>query len=444
VVQYIKQANIFGKIGENLGKGLAEQLPKEVERGRLAAGLKNLGEQRGQSPYQQFTGLVAAAHEYPQVVQSGTELLKQQGIRQAYANQANRIQGQGGAGGQPALPPNIAQTYAQIGRQSGTGQPNAAPETVSPYQTGQPQVVGTNPLRPETTTVKPMTPQQKVDDINQLAENFPNLTYPDLKAMSDENEQRRIAQPEAERAEDDRLRGIQDRLRTGFDTLLQKKLQKTPADTFKNLTGEMQNNLIRSMNKDLREHPELSEDDVINKWTQKGLDLAKAKSKLDAKLGSSIFALPILLNRSEYRKGLEDLGDVYRQAGNSEEFFNTLREYGFSPRGAGSLAYKNNSTLQKYVDSSQKSGSMLLGHRGDNARKIALGIENLITPQDSILAIANDLVIRDRLFPLNDFLNQIREDKDEIGLTPRQRRELSEAGHVMPYWSDILVLPQGK
>ncbi len=78
--QQIKQANIFGRIGTGLGKGLAEQLPKEVERNRLSSALQTLGEQKGNTPFQNFSGLVGAAHEYPQVVQSGGDLLRQQSI----------------------------------------------------------------------------------------------------------------------------------------------------------------------------------------------------------------------------------------------------------------------------------------------------------------------------------------------------------------------------
>lgn len=80
MAQYIKQGNIFGRIGTGVGKGLAEQLPKEIERNRLGSALEKLGEQKDLSPFQQFTGLIKAAHEYPQVVQSGSDLLRQQAI----------------------------------------------------------------------------------------------------------------------------------------------------------------------------------------------------------------------------------------------------------------------------------------------------------------------------------------------------------------------------
>lgn len=44
MVQVIEQSgDMLGRIGKGIGKGLSEQLPKEVERGRLSEGLKNKG-----------------------------------------------------------------------------------------------------------------------------------------------------------------------------------------------------------------------------------------------------------------------------------------------------------------------------------------------------------------------------------------------------------------
>lgn len=80
MAQYIKQGNIFGRIGTGIGKGLAEQLPKEIERGRLASGLKELGEQKGLTPFQQFSGLASVPGVTPQMIQSGSDLLRQQAI----------------------------------------------------------------------------------------------------------------------------------------------------------------------------------------------------------------------------------------------------------------------------------------------------------------------------------------------------------------------------
>lgn len=105
MAQYIKNANIFGRIGENLGKGLAEQLPKDVERGRLSAGLKHLGEQKGQTPFQQFAGLAGLAPDRPQIIQSGTELLRQQAIIDSV--NANKPKGPSPRSENPSVEPGL-------------------------------------------------------------------------------------------------------------------------------------------------------------------------------------------------------------------------------------------------------------------------------------------------------------------------------------------------
>jgi hypothetical protein len=92
MAQYIKQGNIFGRIGTGIGQGLAEQVPKEIERGRLATGLKQLGEQEGLSPFQQFAALSSVPGITPQMIQSGAELLRQQGIAQGFKNFAAQNQ----------------------------------------------------------------------------------------------------------------------------------------------------------------------------------------------------------------------------------------------------------------------------------------------------------------------------------------------------------------
>lgn len=78
-MQQIKQnLGLFGRIGKNVGESLAEQIPRETERNRLSSGLKKLGEQQGLSPFQRFSELAAIPGVTPQILQSGSELLRHQ------------------------------------------------------------------------------------------------------------------------------------------------------------------------------------------------------------------------------------------------------------------------------------------------------------------------------------------------------------------------------
>mgnify|MGYP001611453646 CR=1 FL=1 len=80
MAQYIKNADIFGRIGSGIGQGLSEQLPKEIERGRLASGLKELSQNKDMTPFERFAGLASLPGNTPQIIQSGTDLLRQQAV----------------------------------------------------------------------------------------------------------------------------------------------------------------------------------------------------------------------------------------------------------------------------------------------------------------------------------------------------------------------------
>lgn len=97
---YIKNADLFGRVGSGIGQGLAQQLPEEITRGRLAAGLQNLEGQQGLTPFQQFSRLAATPGITPQMLQSGSELLRQQQYLDALKQQYG--QGQENQGYKPS------------------------------------------------------------------------------------------------------------------------------------------------------------------------------------------------------------------------------------------------------------------------------------------------------------------------------------------------------
>ena len=122
--QKIKQANIFGRIGTGIGQGLSEQLPKEIERGRLASGLRQLN-QRDLPPHEYFTEAlgIPGIGDRPQVIQSLEKLARQRAVirsaedEQKFLNQEiNKFdkaqkEGEGSSSGGPA--PYTSATTAQ-------------------------------------------------------------------------------------------------------------------------------------------------------------------------------------------------------------------------------------------------------------------------------------------------------------------------------------------
>lgn len=93
----IQQGNIWGRLGSGIGQGLGEQLPKEIERGRLASGLRSLGEKKDLDPYQQFTELasIPGAASNPALLQQAGQFLRQRSLidstKQENSNQKDYI-----------------------------------------------------------------------------------------------------------------------------------------------------------------------------------------------------------------------------------------------------------------------------------------------------------------------------------------------------------------
>ncbi len=90
MVQVIeKQGNVFGQVGRGFGQGLAEQIPKEIERNRLRSGLQELSQKKDLTPFQRYSELVSIPGISPQAIQSGGELLTQEARGQQLANRGN-------------------------------------------------------------------------------------------------------------------------------------------------------------------------------------------------------------------------------------------------------------------------------------------------------------------------------------------------------------------
>lgn len=440
----VKQGNIFGRIGSGIGQGLAEQLPKEIDRNRLASGLKQFEQESANlTPMQVVARAAAIPGSTPQLIQTLGELAKQQNIRNAF--------GKGRRGTEDLPPKNQEQDIRnvqfanlpqdQIAR-TGSPQSSQAPN-VSPQEMGQPQIVDRNPLRQEAIPKASWTKEQRNDEIGRIFAEFPNLTFPEAQAMAADNEARDLAQPLGEQAIDTYLQEKQKLATDKFTKQLETKLQKKGENVFADISGEMLNNLQRGMERELRTNPKASVDDVVNNWTNKALDLAKTNSQLDKLAKSSFFATPILLNKEEYRNKLKTYQKDFADAGNTEEFFNKLKaDFMMSPQGAAYLAYPRNKNLRSYLDKVKINKLHEPQKYSYNARKQAADIENLITSNDSLLAIAMDLRTKDPFFDQNSFFNQLREDMDNMSLTKRQTREL-EVGtsSMLPSWGDLLILP---
>ena len=65
----VSQGSLAGRLGSGLGQGLAEQIPKEVDRYRLAQGLKNIQQTKNASPIDQLSQLYRSGASPEQINQ---------------------------------------------------------------------------------------------------------------------------------------------------------------------------------------------------------------------------------------------------------------------------------------------------------------------------------------------------------------------------------------
>ncbi len=438
MVQYIKQGDIFGRIGENLGKGLAEQLPKAVERGRLSSALKDIGERKDQTPFQSFSALAGQASDYPQIVQSGAELLKQQGIRNSFAKQANR--GPGGEKiplGQQPLPKNIAESFAKIGQKRS---PEGA--VYNPKSELEERSPGENPLREEALPAKPWTQDRWVSEMADAQERYPDLNNQELMGLVDKKQQRELAAHEAERAVDAYKESIQDKANSAFDKALETKLEKVGAETYSDVPGTLQNKIKRKMINELVSDRNANIKDVADKWS----DLAVRRSKALGNVEIDSHKGFLSKSPSEVLSNLNANSKIFKDLGDSENYKDILiSKLKFSPQRASEVAYHPSKSAASFLGSIKRTDA-IPDRITSGAIKRANDLVNAITPSDSIQSIARRIKDKDPYFDESVFFQELKDimsdDERNSPFTARQREEISQGGSdKVPNWADIWYFP---
>lgn len=169
----VKQPNIFGRIGSGIGKGLAEQFPKEMERGRLSHGLQNFEKESGNlTPLQQYTRLAAIPGITPQMIQALPEVLKQQNFSNSL------LQGANNRNEQVSNPYKSVNAQPQQNESGGVTTRKGIEETLQPYisPTYDEQVFQAEKDFPQLFKTNPKEAIQAIQDRENLKEKR-NLQY---------------------------------------------------------------------------------------------------------------------------------------------------------------------------------------------------------------------------------------------------------------------------
>lgn len=390
MAQYIKQANIFGRIGENLGRGLAEQLPEEVTRGRLAAGLKNLEQQRGLTPFQQFSQLASIPGVTPQMLQSGAELLRQQGMLQGARER-----------------PNPSQTQFDAIRN----------RPAIPLDQSRPGFVGIENTQSALQPAIPKTLGELQDRAVQLHQESPGL-YPDYQsalAGAQLEDQQRIGQNTSQQAarqtqkgvETDirkELRSLQSAANAGIPDNVYQKVEDKALDDIKNGKNEL------AAAKDARDELER---------------ISRDYSSIDAlgNINTVLFNDP-----KKVRTAIRSLSKKFSENADSENFADRLvSRLGLSNEYAYYLAKEPRTQLEKKVRS-------LIDHKPESIPKL---LAPLLEKNDSPLAIS--YLLSENGIDDISWRNYLLENKDKLNLSQSQIRELEKSnkfgqGHLNDAW----------
>ncbi len=490
MAQKISRGSILGRIGTGVGEGLAEQLPKEMDRSRLSSGLKQFEQDAsGLSPMQQIARLSAIPGVTPQMIDSMSKFAMQNREENAYRN------GNGGFGAPPTQEqPSSAMPQPAPGMPSNQGQPVSQPAqqnapngalpqraeqqqqqskknpNVSPEESGQKGIVNTSLVSENALPKIPWSPQQRNESIRQYVGQ--GFTAQQAKDLTADDESRYLESASAYEARDEALKKKQKEARSELDRQLVTKMQKTSSEVANELSGPILINLQRGMERDIR-NTDRTLEDIANDWSNRGLALAEAKTSLETLAHTT--GIESIGKETEVWDKLKSYSKIFNKAGSSKQFVNILqKDMNLSPQSSSLIGYPPSKDVESYIKKlkNPQAKPWQMGYEAperatkkpwepgykpptsrkimtpeqaeDNSRKIARDISEKITTNDSLLGIARDLSNRDPSFDQRAFFNQLREIADELPLNDRQELELARGEpDIVPTWGDLLVFPIG-
>ncbi len=475
--------NMFGRFGQGISKGIADVVPKEIERYRLSEGLKQFEKEAPNlSIMQQYARLAAIPGISPQAVKTFGELAQKQNLRQIYGQGTEGRNGEENPRGRRGIPAS-ALPEKDSGRQQLQGinflnlpqrgpQVKETPPPVSKEARGEPEtnlpsnypsaereakarpsnII--NPLSESLQPIPPWTTEEKEEYKGFLLRRNPNMTEAEADQQAADAEARERAQPEAGQEIEDKKKAVRKELDTEFDTQLKKVLQKEGNEVYKDLTGETLLNLQNRAYDDLSTDPELNAKSAAEKWVKKGKQLVETKSLLKGLAHRDMADKSWPAKKEETLKKLMSGQKIYAETGNKNEFYDMLRskngdgQFGFdlSPGGAALIAYDRSEPVKKMIKSNENwhkyAGGVHEQKLPDYSRKFAKDVWEKMNDDDSILAIAREMKQNNRFFDAAAFFDYFRENQDKRGLTPHQKQELvSGVGDIFPNWGDLAVFP---
>jgi hypothetical protein len=459
MANYVKKANIFGRIGENLGKGLAEQIPKEVEHQRRKSdlqGLANDSDKGNLSPAQFLARAAGAYGSTPQTIQSFGELAKQQQLRKAYKR--------GGVPGQEYQQANIESSpnfsnlesvkFAQMPGQIERNSQQQNQQTIPSNQTREkealsnPGAASENPLNEKFIPTSPWNSQRDEQAINEAFDRGLATNFPEARAYADKQKELYQNAPEEYRKQLDYKKGVDQEVDNLFDKQLETRLQKEGKETFSDIPGDLQLKIKKKARNSVATG-KMTPQQAAEYYSTKALDLAKSKGQALKIANRDLFDRLLPHKKEESLKNLQQIAEKYTDMGADEDFYNFLTTdklsedgkqegMGLSPGGAAIIQYKRTPKVKSLIKNTKISSE----NPSKSTRNFTQNLFKEITPNDSFLAIARQMKQQDPNFDEYAFFDYLRENKGQYGSIDRLDREVvNGVSDFFPNWRDIGLFP---
>lgn len=421
----------FSRLGAAAAQGLSEQLPKIFERKTLSQGLKNLGEKKGLTPFQQASELVTIPGVNEQLLNYLLPLLQQQQAKKEFS-EANK---KGSNAQAIELPEDIYGSMQSNVEQSLPSIETAVSQTIPDENVG---VQEQTPIQTALSFVGPASQQ----DINQRATDLMSLNpnvYPTLdKALTqaESEDRRRIERQNAQIEQANRQKTIQEQIRKEFDEITATKLQKEGPSQFIDLTGDQKQAFLNQAY-DKVVSGKMTPTQAANHYGTKALDFAKTKQNL-RNIGAESF---LSSTPSSNKNRIRTIRDTYKEFDRLEDFVNDLVDTQNLTRPYASyIAYpvKENKEINNYI-SKIKTGIPIQRLFKDIPKMESEAAEKIsknITPNDSLYSIA--LELDKKGLNSENILNTINQ-LYKNNLNQRQLRELETYKRQLPSLGDIYL-----
>lgn len=434
-----QQGSPIGRLGKGIGKGLADQIPKEIDRYRLSSGLDKFAkESKGKSPFQQAVDFYKIPGSTAEMGYTLFPLLQQEARRDA----SEKF---GKSAGNENKSPRSTGVNAEIISQGDEG--NLRPIPGKTPQGRQASKQDIKALKSSETTQRQLQPiiqktsEQLYGEAAQMSRDNPQLfkSPEDALPIVQGNENARLSNLQEQRNVGNTADTIKQRVLGGIEQAWNKD------DTLKDIPGTLQSRIFENAEEELAKGKK-TESQIVKESREQGKDLAFASKNLDAAGRQRWYTTP-----KGIREVLPDIRKTFAKSNALEEYQDLVSsKLGVSPQIAAEFAYPLNKEQKNFFrDHVEEPKRETLGslfteaYSAEDVKKksvaLADDMADFLGEDDSILAFAAEAQRR-HLKP-QIILNRLKRNAEDGLWTPnaRQSRELQKVIPDLPSLGDFYM-----